>query len=294
MHRIAVSTIRTLFVATAFAVLGQAAAAQSAPAPFQFPTTNPHAEVHQRVSATDIQISYNRPRMKGRTIFGGLVPYGQVWRTGSDTATRLTFSSDVLINGRNLEAGDYELFTIPGPDAWTVIIHENQSQWGSYSYDAANDVMRFQVTPTALAEPVESFTLSVDDVTPKTAHLNITWERTRVSVPIEIDVRATVVPQVEAALQADGRKPYFLAAMFYYENDLDIDRAAELMALAIEGNPTHIGMLHRQALILAAKGDTAGAIAAAEKSLAGAQTSPRELREEYTKLNNALLERIRR
>ena len=268
--------------------------AQTAPHTFQVPTTNPPAAVRQRIAATDVEVEYNRPRVKGRTIFGGLVPWDQVWRTGADRATRITFSTPVTLGGTRIEAGSYELFTIPARDGWTVIVHRNQSQWGSYAYDPANDVARVTARPVALSEPVESFTISIDDVANSSATLNIAWERTRVPLRLEVDVEETVVPRLEEALRSEGRRPWFLAAMFYFENDLDIDRAAELIGMAVEESPNHIGILHRQALILEKKGDIAGAIQAAERSLAGAAQSPEELRLEYTRLNTALLARLRR
>jgi hypothetical protein len=197
------------------------------------------------------------------------------------------------LNGVNIDAGSYELFTIPNEEEWTVILHANRSQWGSYSYDASNDVARIRAVPERLASAVESFTISLEEVTNSRATLNIAWDRVRVPVDIQIDVRATVVPRLEEALRSDGKRPYFQAAMFYYENDLDIDRAAELIGLAVAAAPTHIGMLYRQALILAAKGDPLGAIQAAERSLAGAANEGRELREEYTRLNTNLLEKLR-
>jgi len=222
-----------------------------------------------------------------------LVPYDQVWRTGADSATRVEFSTPFTLNGTPVPAGAYELFTIPGEAEWTVILQEHRSQWGSYSYDPQKDVVRVVAKPVSLHESVESFTIGFDDLRPSHATLNLSWDRTRVPVRIDIDVRATVVPLLEQALQAEGRRPYFRAAMFYFENDLDIERAAELIALALEAAPTHIGLLHRQGLILERKGDVAGAIAAAEKSLAGAAEAAPELRDEYTRLNSALLDRLR-
>jgi hypothetical protein len=274
------------------AVLAAGAVLAQGPA-FEVPTTNSKAVVRQRVAATDIEVTYNRPSVRGRVIFGALVPYGEVWRTGSDAATRISFSTPVTVNGAPIDAGTYELFSIPGEREWVVIIHQDRSQWGSYSYDPAYDVARVTAQPVALHDRVETFTVSLDEVTTNEATLNIAWDRIRVPVRIAIDIEATVVPQLEAALQAEGRRPYFLAAMFYFENDLDIERAAELMALAVEANPTHIGMLYRQALILERKGDLPGAIAAAERSLSGAASASRELRDEYTRLNTALLARLR-
>ncbi len=276
----------------ALTIVSELAAAQS-PAGFPVPATNPRATVRQQVAATEIEVRYSRPSVRGRTIFGGLVPWGQVWRTGSDAATQVSFSTPVSVEGVAVDSGAYELFTIPGEREWVLILQRARSQWGSYAYDQANDVARVTARPVALPEQVESFSISLDDVTSRAATLHLAWDRVRVPVRIAVDLEATVVPRLEAALRAEGRRPYFQAAMFYFENDLDINRAAELMALALEGSPDHIGMLYRQALILERQGDRPGAIRAAERSLAGAGAAARELRDEYTRLNQALLTRLR-
>ncbi len=262
--------------------------------PFEIPRTNPPATLVQRVAATEFEVSYQRPRVKGREIFGALVPWGEVWRTGADSATRISFDTPVEMEGQRIEAGEYELFTIPGPSEWTVIIHQRLNQWGAYSYDPANDVARLRVRPVRLSEPVESFRIGFDRVENSTAVLQIDWDRTRVPMRIAIDVEETVVPRLERMLAEAERKPYFLAAMFYYENGLDIDRAAELIGLAVEAAPDHIGMLHRQALILAEQGNVEGAIEAANRSLSGAESAPPALRDEYIRLNTALLARLER
>lgn len=262
-------------------------------AAFDIPVTNPQGKIQQRVAATDIMVTYNRPSVKGRTIFGGLVQYDQIWRTGSDASTKITFSTTLSLNGHSIDAGTYELFTIPGKKEWTIILQKNRNQWGSYGYKPEFDVIRFAAKPVQLTEKVETFSLSFDRVTSKSAELSLEWENTRVPVLISIDLKATVIPQLEESLTKDGKKPYFRAAMFYFENDLDINRAAELMNLAINENPTHMGMLYRQALILERKGDTKEAIIASEKSLAEAQKASKELKEEYIKLNTAFLSRLK-
>jgi len=122
---------------TVLFLFASVALAQNEAAPFQVPTTNSGTTIQQRIAATDIEISYNRPNVKGRKIFGELVPYGKIWRTGSDAATKISFSTPLTLNGTPIDAGSYEIFSIPGEQEWTVIIHKNQSQWGSYSYDAA-------------------------------------------------------------------------------------------------------------------------------------------------------------
>jgi len=266
--------------------------AQTEPPQLTLPTTSPPSTVKQRIGVTDIEITYNRPSMKGRQIFGGLVPNGQVWRTGANAATTVSFSTAVKVGGAEVPAGTYELFTIPSPTEWTVIIHQKQSQWGSYAYDSANDVARVSVVPVSLAETVESFSIGIGDLTSNTGTLDIAWDNVRVSVPIEIDVVGQLVPQIEAAMKAEGQKPYFAAAMFYFENDLDINKAAEWMAAAVEERPGRLGMLYRQGLILAKKGDKAGAISAARKSLEVAAKAGQELREEYIRLNTALIQQL--
>lgn len=280
--------ITALFILSAAFTL--AAQAQE----FEVPATNSRAVIKQRLAATDIEVVYNRPCAKGRTIFGGLVPYAQVWRTGSDASTKISFSTPVSVNGKKLEPGTYELFTIPGKDEWTIILQQNRSQWGSYSYKPEQDVLRTAVPAKKMQEHVETFTIGFDNITSAGAALVLSWEKTRVPVQLSVDLKETVLPQLEASLLKEGRKPYFKAAMFYFENDMGIDRAAELMALAIKENPGHLGMLYRQALILERKGDTRGAIEASEHSLREAEKSPKELKEEYTKLNTVLLARLRK
>lgn len=260
---------------------------------FEVPTTNSQATVKQRIAATDIEVRYNRPSAKGRMIFGGLVPYGEVWRTGSDASTKISFSTSVSVNGQALQAGTYELFTIPEKEEWTIIFQENQSQWGSYRYDTRNDALRVRTKPRKLSAQVETFSIGFDKVTSDAAILQLSWEKTMVSFEVSVDLEATVLPKLETSLKKQGRKPYFRAAMFYFENDLGISRAAELMALALKDNPGHIGMLYRYALILEKKGDKPGAIKASEQSLEGARKVSGELKSEYTKLNSDLLKRLK-
>jgi len=256
------------------------------------PPTNPQAYVFQFIGSTEVEVAYSRPGVKGREIFGALVPFDQVWRTGADNATRITFSTAVNVGGADVPAGSYELFTIPGASEWTVIIQKTQQQWGAYAYDPVHDVARVRVTPVPLTDPVETFTIGFGDLTADAATMNIDWANVRVPVRIEVDVVALVVPQIESAMKAEGKKPYFRAAMFYYENGLDIDKAVEWITAAVEENPKHVGLLHRKALILARQGNTAGALEAARSSMAIAATLSPALKTEYTRLNQALIDRL--
>ena len=269
-----------------------------APAPkLAFPDVSPAATTKQRVGLTDIEITYNRPGMKGRKIFGGLVPYGEVWRTGANTATKLTFSTEVKLNGTAVPAGTYELFTIPGQSEWTVIVHKNMSQWGSYAYDMKNDVARVTVKPTANTNAVESLSLGFAELHSDSATFFISWEKTHVALKLEVDVVGQLVPQIEAVMaSAEAKKPYFASAMFYYENNLDLKKAAAWMDTAIAERPNQMWMIYRKGLILAKMGDKAGALAAAQQSLDLVKNdaqSPAALKDEYTRLNNALIARLK-
>lgn len=267
-----------------------------APAPkINFPDASPAASLKQRVGITDVEVGYSRPGMKGRTIFGGLVPYGEVWRTGANTATKITFSTDVKLNGTAIPAGTYELFTIPGKTEWTVIIHKNMSQWGAYAYDQKNDVARFTTRPATLNNPVETLSIGLSDLRNDSATLYLSWEKTRVPVKLEVDVVGTLVPQIEAVMaSAEAKKPYFPAAMFYYENNLDLKKAAVWIDAAIAQRPDAYFMIYRKGLILAKAGDKAGALAAANQSLAMAkQDKTPLLRDEYVRLNEALIASLR-
>ena len=282
--------LATFFLASQVAAAG-AAESPEVPA-LSIPTTNPPASFSERIGATAIEVHYSRPSARGREIFGALVPYDRVWRTGADRATKIRFSTPVKVEGVAIPAGDYELFTIPRPGDWTVIFQNDRSRWGSYDYDPALDVARLSARPVRLAEPVETLTIALGDMAGDAATLSIAWERIRLPLRLEVDVVGQLVPQIEAAMHAPGKRPYFLAAMFYFEHEIDVDKAAEWMNAAVAERPDHIGMLHRLALILERKGDFTGARAAAERSLAGAAGASPELADEYTRLNRALLARL--
>lgn len=272
-----------------------------APAPkLEFPATSPAATIKQRVGLTDIEINYSRPSMRGRKIFGALVPYGEVWRTGANSATKVTLSTAVKFNGTAVPAGTYALFTIPGQAEWTVIFNQVSGQWGSYAYDAKNDVARFTAKPIALNNPVETFGISISELAnDSAATLALSWENTRVPMKVEVDVVGALVPQIEAVMaSAEPKKPYFASAMFYYENNLDLTKAVTWMDAGLAEQPNAFWMIYRKGLLLEKKGDKAGALAAAQKSLeavrnAPADKTPESLKAEYVRLNEALLARVK-
>jgi hypothetical protein len=208
--------------------------------------------------------------VKGRVIYGGLVPFDEVWRTGANQATKITFSTPVKFNGADVPAGSYALYTIPGRTEWTVILSKNTSLWGAFGYNAKDDFVRVKATPVTLAEPVETFTIDINDIRDESATLNLIWEKTRVPVKLEVELTGKVVAQIEAAMASSDKKQagfYFQAATFYYNHGLDLKKALDWVNQGLEGQPRiAYEMLHLKAQILAKLGDKEGAIAAAKQS----------------------------
>ena len=285
--------VRSCCLFVSMSALAAGLFAQSPAPKVDFPAASPTATLKQRVGLTDIEVVYSRPGVKGREIFGGLVPWGEVWRTGANNATKITFSKAVKLEGKAIPAGTYELFSIPNRDTWTVIIHQNKAEWGAYSYDAAGDVARVDVKPVHLAEAVESFTIDLNDLRDDSATLTLTWDHTQVPVKLAVDDTAELIPQIEAVMASDApKKPYAQAAMFYLDHNLDLKKAATWMDAAIAAQPDAYYLVYRKALILEKLGDKVGAAAAAKSSIDIATKAGGPAKEEYIRLNNALLTRV--
>ena len=260
-----------------------------------FPAASPSAQLRQQVGLTDFEIVYSRPSVKGRQIFGELQAFGEVWRSGANAATKITFDTPILFGGQAVAAGTYGLFSIPEKDQWTLMLNRVADQWGAFNYDAAEDVVRVVVPSQSLAEPVETFTIWFNDLRDESATLNLTWENTSVSVPITVDVKEKLVPQIEAVM-ASGQQQrdyiYFQSAGFYFDHDLDLQKAAKWIDLALKQNPNAFWMLHLKAKIHAKLGNKAEALAAAEAStkFAVAQEGPGS---GYKVMNDALIAELK-
>jgi hypothetical protein len=263
--------------------------AQPAPA-VEFPAASPACTLKQRVGLTDIEVVYSRPGIKGREIFGSLVPYGKVWRTGANSATKITFSTSVKLNGHDIPAGTYGLFTIPGQDEWTIVINKGANQWGAYQYDEKADVVRFQVPPAEISEQIETFMIEFDHVSDDSAQMYLLWDRTVVPIKVEVDVASKLVPQIEAVMASDAKqKPYYQSALYYYNHGLDLHKASQWVDAAIAEREAHY-VVYLKAEILAKLGDKEGAIAAAKHSseLAVKANDPG-----YVKLNDDLISSLK-
>lgn len=222
--------------------------------------------IKQNFSTGSIELSYSRPGMKGRKIFGDLVPFGKVWRTGANGATTLTFSEDVTIGGKEIKAGQYGLLTIPGENEWTAIITKDLDVTNPSAYKMENDVVRVALKPETLPFAEETFTINFGDITGSTCNLYMLWEKTIVMLPISTNTEARVMKQIDDAMNKDNR-PYFAAAQYYYDNGKDLKKAAEWVNKAVADNPDAYWMTLLKARILAKSGDKPGAKAAAQKTI---------------------------
>lgn len=241
--------------------------------------------VKQEFGLSTIDLSYSRPNMKGRKIFGDLVPYNAVWRTGANGATTLTFGDEVIIGGTKIPAGKYGLLTIPGAGEWTIIITKQTDVTSPAAYKQSEDVVRVKATPQALPMTIESFTIMFNDVKPASIAIGMMWDKTYVEFPITADIDSKVMAQIDNALNKDN-KPYFQAAMYYLDNGKDLNKANEWFDKAIAQNPTAFWIYHQKANCLAKLGKKPEAIAAANKSIALAKEAKND---DYVALNNKLL-----
>ncbi|HEX4264586.1 MAG TPA: DUF2911 domain-containing protein [Verrucomicrobiae bacterium] len=252
-------------LAAGTAVLFSTSAPAQQVARVEFPQPSPTSTLKQHVGLTDIEIVYSRPSAKGRPVFGGLVPYGQVWRTGANGSTTISFSTPVKLNGTDIPAGKYSLFTIPGETEWTVIINKDTKS-SPFAYSASNDVARITVRSGELAEHVETFGILIDAIRDDSAIIDLVWEHTVVQIPLTLDLVGSLGSQIEAAMSAPGdKKPYYQAAMFYYDHDLDLQKAKTWINAAVKASETYY-TVNMKAKILAKLGDKEGAIAAAKHS----------------------------
>lgn len=255
----------------------------------KLPAASSNQTITQDLGISQITLSYARPNVKGRKIFGGLESYGAVWRTGANSATTLTFSGDVIINGQTIPAGTYGLFTIPNKNEWTIILNKNAKQWGAYEYKQADDVLRFSVKPEQTKNKVETFTINFPEVTPTEATLNIAWENTSVSFPIQVNQDAEIMASIDEAMKGE-KKPYLAAAQYYLNNNKDLDKALTWADEAVKANPALPYPYYWKAQIQLKKGDKAGAKATAEL---GKQAAEKAKSDEYIRLNSQIIEKAK-
>ena len=184
------------------------------------PAPSPNATIEQMVGLTQVKIEYSRPGKKDREIFGKLVPYGEMWRTGANASTKIEFDNDIVIGGKEIPAGKYALYTIPGELEWTIIIHKNLENWGVGEYKEADDAVRFTVKTTKLNDVVETLTIDFSHLTSDGAYLNISWANTLVAIVLDSKSGEKVEKQIkELLIEGPSAGTYYGAARYYLDND---------------------------------------------------------------------------
>jgi hypothetical protein len=230
------------------------------------PSASTSQTVKQEFGLGTIELSYSRPNTKGRTIFGDLVPYGAVWRTGANSATTLTFSDEVMIGGKKIPAGKYGLLTIPGASEWTIIITKQLDVTSPSAYKQDMDVVRVSTPVVAMPYAIESFMIFFENVNSNSLELMIIWEKTAVSLPIKIDIDSKIMSQIDNLMNTDN-KPYFNAAMYYMDNNKDLNKAAEWLEKATSQSPNAYWVWYQKARCLSLLGKKSEAMTASKKSL---------------------------
>jgi len=235
-----------------------------------------------------ITVTYSRPNVKGRKIFGGINPYGQVWRTGANAATTITFSENVKVEGNSVPAGTYALFSIPDRNQWTIILNKTAKQWGAYEYKQADDLLRFKVKPVDVKEKRETFTMQFANSTTKTSDLYIVWDHTAVPIHLETDDDAQITANIDKLMSVPDvkKRPYFNAIQYYYENNKDMQKAMGWALEAEKLEPKGPWYKLWKARIQLKMGNRNAAIATAQEGINLAKASNDE---EYVRLNEAVI-----
>jgi hypothetical protein len=258
-------------------------------AQIETPAPSPYQKIEQKVGLTDVTVAYSRPSMKGRKIFGGLEKYGKVWRTGANARTTISFSSDVTINGNTLEKGTYAIFTKPNEDAWDFYFYTEYKGSGAPSaLDMSKVALELKATPKKMTSNVETLTITFDNLTKSSAVLNLMWEDISVGFTFTTPTDMMVNKSIDAVMTGPSAQDMFNAAVYYLENDKDIDKAKMWVDTAVEitSDQPRFWYLRQQSLIHAKTGNTKTAIAAAKMSL---QLAEKAGNQAYINMNTASL-----
>ena len=250
------------------------------------PAPSPASKLMQTVGLTEVVVDYSRPSMRGRKVFGDLVPFGKLWRTGANSYTKVSFDTDVTIAKQEVKAGTYSVFTKPGEKSWEVFFYTDTQGGGTPSdWDESKVVAKATVPVYAMPEgmPIETFTITIDDVSSTGANLGIMWEMVYVAIPFGVPTDQTVMNSIDKALGGPTAGDYYAAAVYYSSEGKDINKAKEWMdkAMQMTEKPA-FWQLRQQSLILAKAGDKKGAIEVAKKSLASSKEAGND---DYVKMN---------
>lgn len=275
--------MKKIVVTAAFMLTFMMASAQ-----VQTPQPSPKGSIEQMVGLTDVKIEYSRPSSKGRPVFGELVPFGKLWRTGANFNTVITFSNDVMISGKNLPKGQYALFTLPKADSWDIIFYADTDNWGlPQKWDDKKEVLRATVKPEFLNRNVETFTIGINSLDNDYGFIEISWEKTLVALKFEVPTKAAAMKSIEAVLGGPSDRDYYSSAQYYYQSGGDLNKALSWVNAAIDksqkaNNEAPFWYLRQKSLIQARMGDKKGAIETAKLSQNAAEKANNA---DYVKMN---------
>lgn len=255
----------------------------------QMPAPSPTFTLSGTVGLADVSVTYSRPSANGRAIFGDLVPYDEIWRTGANASTKIKFSDEVMLEGNKVPAGEYALYTIPGKETWTFILSKNLTWWGVVGYDPAKDLLRFEVPAKEVSSHYETFTISFSDFTMNTAYLNLKWEKSKAKFKIENEVEGKIMAQIKAQVidaTPSDKGVYYQAANYYFNTDKDLNQALDFINKGIVKGEEKYWQVHLKAKILAKLGNSKEAEKAAQQSIELAKTAGNM---DYVRLNEKLI-----
>lgn len=251
----------------------------------QTPAASPAAKIQQAVGLTEVTVDYNRPSAKGRNIFGNLVPFGKIWRTGANSNTVISFGDDVIVQGQTLPRGEYALYVNPKPDSWDVYFYTDTHNWGlPEKWNEEKIAAKVNVKPVGLSNFVETFTIGINGLDNDFGHIDISWEKTLVSVKFEVPTSKIANASIEKALAGPDAETFYNAANYYYQSNEDIYKALDWINKAVDmrGREVPFWYLRLKSLIQAKAGDKRGAIETAQRSLDAAEKVGNA---DYVKLN---------
>ena len=250
----------------------------------QAPQPSPSTKVEQKVGLTDVTLEYSRPGVKGRTIFGDLVTLDKMWRTGANKNSIVTFSTSVMINGKEIEAGSYAIFTKPSIQSWEINFYSETENWGTpEAWDASKVAATVLAKSTKLNDRVETFTISIENLSDGSADLSISWDKTKVVVPFTVPTDEMVMASIEKTMAGPSSNDYYAAGRYYKDSGKDYIKALEMINKSIEmRGEEKFWMVRQKALTLAKLGKTEEAIVAAEKSIVLAKIAGND---DYVKSN---------
>jgi hypothetical protein len=255
-----------------------------ADAQIKTPQASPRAIVSQMVGLTEVELNYSRPGAKGRPVFGNLVPFGKLWRTGANENTTISFSDDVIIDGKTLKKGKYALYSVPRIESWDIIFYTATDNWGlPQEFDETKVALRTTVKEEALSKPFESLTINISGLDTSSAFLEIFWENSSVALKFEVPTQKTAMASIEKVLNGPSANDYYSAANFLFQTNTDIAKSLVYVNKSLElSKDKPFWFLRLKSLIQAKQGDKSGAIETAKLSLEAAEEAKNQ---DYVKMN---------